>query len=106
MPIQATTTPGSSAVLPATAVTGMPSAIEPMATPICPGIGVVVVVLLLRQALVDPRVDLGGDPLHERVDQLLVVPFRQLAAGGDQRLDLVPRHRILTAGSAHRSPSQ
>ena len=39
MPIQATTTPGSSAVLPATAVTGMPSAIEPMATPICPGAG-------------------------------------------------------------------
>ena len=105
MPIQATTTPGSSAVLPATAVTGMPSAIEPMATPICPGTGYVVV-LLLRQPLVDPRVDLGGDPLHERVDQLLVVPLRQLAAGGDQRLDLVPRHRILTAGVAHRSPSQ
>jgi hypothetical protein len=39
-------------------------------------------------------------------DQLLVVPSRQLTAGGDQRLDLVPCHRVVAARIAHRSPSQ
>lgn len=54
MPNQATMTPGSSAVLPATAVTGMPSAIEPIATPYLAPRRVVAVVVVGQ-----PLVDLG-----------------------------------------------